>query len=497
MSRAFFIAFICLTSSLLANVTVYFNYAVFSSPAAKPYLETYLTISGNTVKYLPVSGGNQASVNITWRILKGIGATKEIVKTSSYNLLSPKVSDSLQMPSFIDNQRFSLPNGQYTLEFTIIDNAIPDKKTTHSEKIIIDFKRDKKIYGSDIQILESFTKTNSPTTLSKNGYDLIPYTINYYPKTQQFLKFYYETYNADSLLGKASKFIYMYYIENSETSARQNSFSGFQKQTSQKVNPLLNQFDITQLPTGNYNLVIEVKDSLNNLQSQKKWFFQRQSDAVDHTLTYKADNNLKTIEEFFNLFQSKDTLKQFIECLWPRSSTKEREWQQVQIVNKDPNLMRSYCVDYWKKEAGDSLDPLKIWITYYKSVLETNALMKCGKQKGYYTDRGRVYLQYGKPNQRSQINSEPNTYPYEIWQYYRIYDKATGRFFSNKKFIFVNFAISDNCYQLIHSDVRGEVYDERWRFRLTTRSQQSSNIDDTQPGKTYGGNVDENFNNPR
>ena len=67
------------------------------------------------------------------------------------------------------------------------------------------------------------------------------------------------------MLGKASKFIYLYYIENSETSARLNSFSGFQKQISQKVNPLLNQFDITQLPTGNYNLVIELKDSLNKL----------------------------------------------------------------------------------------------------------------------------------------------------------------------------------------------------------------------------------------
>jgi hypothetical protein len=156
MTRAFFIAFICFASSLLANVTVYFNYAVFSSPTAKPYLETYLTISGNTVKYLPISGGNQASINITWRILKGADASKEIVKTSSYNLLSPKVTDSLQIPSFIDNQRFSLPNGQYILEFTIIDNAIPDKKTTHTEKIAIDFKRDKKIYSSDIQILESF-----------------------------------------------------------------------------------------------------------------------------------------------------------------------------------------------------------------------------------------------------------------------------------------------------------------------------------------------------
>ena len=493
MIRFLFILLVCLSSSLIANVTVYFSYAVFSSPTAKPYLETYLTLSGNTVKYMPVNGGYQASANISWKILKGI----EVIKTSSYNLLSPKVSDTLQMPSFIDNQRFSLANGQYILEFTIIDNAIPDKKTTHSEKITIDFNRNQKIYSSDIQILESFTKTSSPTTLSKNGYDLIPYTINYYPKTQHSLKFYYETYNVDSALGKASKFVYTYYIENSETLARLNAFSGFQKQNSSKVNPLLTQFDITQLPTGNYNLVIEVKDSLNKIQSQKKWFFQRQSNAIDLTLTQQAENKVKTIEDFFNLFQSQDSLKQFVECLWPRSTTKEREWQQVQIVKKDPNLMRSYCVDYWKKEAGDSLDPLKTWITYYKSVLEANALLKCGKQKGYYTDRGRVYLQYGKPDQRNQINSESNAYPYEIWQYYRIYDKTTGRFFTNKKFVFVNFAIADNCYQLIHSDVRGEMYDEKWRFRLVNRSQQTQNVDDTKPVGTYGNNADENFNNPR
>ena len=108
-----------------------------------------------------------------------------------------------------------------------------------------------------------------------------------------------------------------------------------------------------------------------------------------------------------------------------------------------------------------------------------------------------MYLQYGKPDQRNQVNNEPNTYPYEIWQYYRIYDKATKRFFSNKRFVFANFAIADDCYELIHSDVKGEMYDERWRFKLVNRSQQSINIDDTKPGKTFGSNMDENFNNPR
>lgn len=475
--------------SVFSTITVYFNYGVFNTSNNKPYLETYLTISGNSVKFSPVAGGLQANVNISWKIFKG----SEVVKSSNYNLLSPIITDSLQSPSFIDNQRFSLENGQYNLELIITDNAYPDKKTTYAQKINISFNRDKKIYNSDIQILESYKKSTTQSQLTKSGYDLIPYNINYFPKKQNSLKFYMESYNLDTLIGKGTKFVYFYYIENNENLEKQFGFSGFQKQAANRINPLLAQFDITQLPSGNYNLVIEVKDSLNKVQSQKKWFFQRQSDAIN----IAHNNDIRTIEDFFNSIQNTDSLKQFIECLWPVSSTKEREWQQIQIKNKEPNLMRGFLVDYWKTQAGDTANSLQLWYSYYKEVLETNALLKCGKQKGYYTDRGRVYLQYGKPDQRNQVNSEPNTYPYEIWQYYRIYDRATKRFFTNKKFVFANFAIADDCYQLIHSDVKGEKYDERWRFRLVNRSQQSTNIDDTKPGKTFGSNIDDNFNNPR
>ena len=491
MRQFLFFITVLLSNAVFSNITVYFNYGVFNTGNNKPYLETYLTISGNTVKFSPVSGGYQANVNISWKILKG----KDVVKESKYNLMSPLAIDTLHLPSFIDNQRFSLDNGQYTLELVVTDNANPEKKSIHAEKITIALNRDNKVYNSNIQILESFYKSSTQSLLTKNGYDLIPYNINYFPKTQNALKFYMETYNLDTVIGKGSKFVYSYYIENGENLQKQIGLSGFQKQTANRINPLLAQFDISQLPTGNYNLVIETKDSTGIVQSQNKWFFQRQSDAKEQVA--KFDSKYKTVEEFFNSVQSTDSLKQFVECLWPVSSFKEREWQGVQIKKKDPNLMRGYLVGYWKGQAADTTDALQLWYTYYKLVLETNALLKCGKQKGYFTDRGRVYLQYGKPDQRNQVNSEPETYPYEVWQYYRIYDKTTKRFFTNKKFIFANFMIADDCYKLIHSDVRGEMYDERWRLRLVSRSQQNTNLDATKPKTFYGNNSDDNFNNPR
>jgi GWxTD domain-containing protein len=449
-----------------------------------------MTISGNSVKFLPKSGGLQASVNISLKISRGT----DVVKNSNYNLLSPLAADTLSLPSFIDAQRFFLDNGEYTIDLLVTDNADNSKTYNHSEKITVFYMRDKKVFNSDIQVLESFAKSKTQTVLTKNGYDFIPYNINYYPKQQNSLKFYVETYNLDTVLGKLNKFVYSYFVENDDNHQKMDGLTGFQKQQAQKVNPLLAQFDITQLASGNYNLVIEVKDSLNNTQSQKKWFFQRQGDFLNSA---SANSGMNTIEDFFNQVQSADSLKQFVECLWPISSTVEREWQQAQIKRKEADLMRSYLVGYWKTESADTINPLTIWLAYYKQVLEADALLKCGKQKGYYTDRGRVYLQYGKPDQRNQVSSNANSYPYEIWQYYRIYDRASKRFFTNKKFVFANFAIADDCYKLIHSEVKGEIYDERWKFKLVNRSQQSTNLDNTAPANTFGNNINDDFNNPR
>lgn len=126
------------------------------------------------------------------------------------------------------------------------------------------------------------------------------------------------------------------------------------------------------------------------------------------------------------------------------------------------------------------------------------ALFKCGKQKGYYSDRGRVYLQYGAPSQRSMQPNEPNAYPYEIWQYYRTTDASTGAFFSNRKFVFVNKMLGDECYMLIHSDMRGELNNPRWQFELTRRNNDGlSNPDNNTPTGTENNQFNDIYSNPR
>lgn len=474
---------------------VYYKIATFYSPQTGPYLESYITVSGNSIYFKKVRGGYQSSVYIEFALVDQKG---NIAAGKKYNLNGPIFQDTTNnIPSFIDSQRYPVPNGTYTLELSISDNYAPLKSIPSKmiQKVVINYNRENPILSS-VQLLESFKKSEKPSQISKSGYDLVPYTVDYYPDSENKLSFYSESYNLDTALGTGKPFLFRYYVENSDNKQEMQGVSGFRKALAAPVVPLIAQLDISQLKTGNYYLTVEVRDSENTLHAQKKYFFQRRANVSnDYSVPFKPNTEL---EKYFFGVKSADTLKIYVECLWPISDMLERERQINQAVKKDTALMRRYLINYWTKMAADTADAMKLWMNYLKSVNEAAVLFKCGKQKGYYTDRGRVYLQYGKPNQRTVQLSEENTFPYEIWQYYRIYDKTNGMFFTNKKFVFVNKNIADDCYMLVHSDMRGEVINERWRFEVMKRNTKGfENLDNEIPAGSSNNMFDDFFSNPR
>ncbi|MBA2613010.1 MAG: GWxTD domain-containing protein [Bacteroidetes bacterium] len=476
-----------------AQVIAYFNVGAFNTPANQPYIETYLTIVGNSLFSKKIDNSYQNAVNIEVKILKD----SNIVKANKYNLIGPGFSDTLKAPSFIDNQRYSLPNGTYVLEMTLSDKNQPKRKPTQIKQTIIIAFDQINIQSSSIEVLESYKKTTIPTSITKSGFDLVPYNVNYFPETTNELSFYFETYNTDTVFGKNKPFIYTYYLENSDNLAKLNTYGDFKKQISGKVNPILAKMNIAKLGSGNYNLVLEVKDEKNIIHLQKKYFFQRLNKNVDIVALTQYSKN-KTVADYFGKCNNTDTLKMFVECLWPISNSTDKERVINQAIKKDPVQMKNFVIDFWQRRAADTGNALKMWGEYYKSVQEVMVLFKCGKQKGYYTERGKVYLQYGKPSQRSMQNMEENTFPYEIWQYYTIYDKANDQSFSNRKFVFVNKNLGDDCHTLVHSDMRGELYNDRWRFEVTRRNNNGiADPDNTVPAGTENNQFDQIYSNPR
>ena len=493
-SRGFVLSLAILLSLAFHSQPIcYFNLGVFNTSQNEPFIETYLTIPGNSLFAREVKKGEfQNSVNILFTVFKDT----TIIKANKYNLNGPVFKDSALAPVFIDNQRYALPNGNYRVELSLTDNYNPDRKPFTTKQNIALAYTQNHIQCSSIQALESYKKSEKPGPLTKSGYDMIPYTVNYFPETSKELSFYFETYNTDTVFGKGKPFVYYYYLENKENLAKLNDYGSFKKQISAKVNPLLAKMDISQLGSGNYNLVICIKDENNVMHIESKYFFQRLNRKAD-ILAKQQNEKDKTLQQYFGNCNNVDTLRMFVECLWPIANGVDKERTINQSIKKNPELMKNFIIDFWQRRAADTANPLKMWTIYYKNVQEAMVLFKCGKQPGYYTDRGRVYLQYGKPNQRAQQNMEQNTYPYEIWQYYKLVDNVNSRTLTNRKFVFVSKMLADDCYRLVHSDTPGEIINDRWRFEVTRRNANGTSPDAEMPAGTETNQFNEIYNNPR
>jgi len=491
-----------LNTSIAQNLQAYFSYALFLSPETGPYVETYLSINGNSIVYKKNEAGKlQGAVEVIMIFKEG----DTIRYVDKYKLLSPEIdnTDSIKT-NFIDQQRISLPNGVYDFDIRIADanmrianaNIRIDTNDTnrgkagkafnHREIIIMDFS-DHLISISDIELIESYKKSTEQNVLTKSGHTLIPYITNFYPQTINKLIFYAEIYNSSKALDVDEKYLVNYFIESSETDIPLNKYKRFVKQTAKNVNVVFSEFSIEDLPSGNYNLVIEVRNRENVLLTNKKLFFQRSNPGVQ--LDIEDFSTLSVANSFTNKITHKDTLAEYIRSLAPISSRTENIFADNQLQTSDLEQMQKFFLYFWNKR--NNLSPETAWLAYLKEVNKVDREYGTRIYKGYETDRGRIYLHYGLPNSITKVDHEPNSYPYEIWHYYKT-DKK-----SNVKFVFIDTDLAINDYTLIHSNAIGEIYDPSWHYQTQKRNTPFDNIDILQGPEHYGGRALDYYKNPR
>jgi GWxTD domain-containing protein len=480
---------LCLLVSItgLANeksLRAYLSYATFYAPDQGPFIETYLAVEGNSVVFAPNAEGlYQAAIEVTMIFRQN----EEIIDFTKYELKSPKVDDTTIIDfGFIDQQRFALASGSYQLEIQISDlyNAGVSAFVTY-EDFTLDFP-DETITISGIQLVERFERTETPTILSKSGYDLIPLVYGFYPESSQTLSFYCELYNTTAVLGDTAKFMTNYYIESFEKAAALNDFYFRRRSETKAVNNLLNTINIEQLPSGNYNLVVEVRDRQNELLASNKVFFQRSNPSIQFNLN--DITALNVANSFASNYNNHDTLREFIKCLSPISSQMERAFAENLVRDNNLTIMQQYFYNFWLNR--DFVSPEAAWREYLNEVQKVNAAFKTQTKKGFESDRGRVYLQYGPPNQLIESYNEPNAYPYEIWHYYSLGNQR------NKRFVFYTKDIVTNDFALIHSDAIGELSNFQWQYIINSRMNILPGVDDSRPGEVFGGRADKLFRDP-
>ncbi|MCX6273951.1 MAG: GWxTD domain-containing protein [Bacteroidetes bacterium] len=483
----FFASFFLFSGFASAKMSAFFSFCTFNQPQGSPYIETYLTVIGSSVNFSPNTNQKlQSKIEVQW-VLK---REDSIVFFDKYNLLSAELENvNSYKPNFMDQQRIQAANGSYTLELSITDKNSNDQKFTTSQKVVVNFPVES-VSISDIELLESYTKSAAESKMSKSGYDLVPYISDFYPETMEYIRFYCEVYNTKLMLGD-DFYLARYAIINDNNKQVLNDLVVSRKMKTADVSVLMGEFPLSQVMSGNYTLNFEIRDKSNEMLAHKAVFFQRSFRIIVKEIEPTDDFTLFDVNNtFVSFITNKDTLKDYIACLYPISGKSDRQIADNQIAIANVKSMQQYFYYYWARQ--DKVNPEKRWMDYKNEVDKVKGAYGTRITKGYDSDRGRVYLQYGPPNTIETSENDPNTYPYEIWHYYNVGGQT------NKKFVFYSRDRSSNNYVLLHSDVTGEPSAYDWQLKLHEKTTQFGNdLDADKAPKTYGDRSEDMFRNPK
>ncbi len=476
-----------LVGNVQAQMQALFGYSTFYLPQEdRPYMETYLQVDAWTVGFVQQpSGVYKATVEVTLVARQ----QDSVVYAKKYELGSPTVGslDELDF-SFLDVQRFSLPNGIYDIELSLRDLSIEDGVPARvSEKVVVNYDRRHPMISSLQPMAEATLTVGEGTILSRGGYDMEPYVSDFYPEQVEQMNFYYEVYNIEQEVGR-KPFLAMAYIERAETGSRLDGMQVVSRKNSAPLVPVYGSIDIKELPSGNYNLVVELRNRDNQTMMYKKVMFYRSNPGV------KA----KEMSDFATTFAGKYTdepqLNIYLDGLYPIASEMEKEVSRELIKRPGLEEKQAFLYRFWT--ARDAMAPEAAWLQYKERIDYVQEHFSYPRTPGIHTDRGRVYLQYGPPdfvrdeknyvgankigsNQIQSFNdmqmgtnqaptdglagtSQGHVYylPYQLWRYNKLETDDP-----NRVFLFWDEHRS-GYYTLLNSNARGEVQEVGWERRL-------------------------------
>lgn len=305
-----------------------------------------------------------------------------------------------QQMSFIVQFGLHVPRGKFKYKINISSG---NKKGSVENEIVIK-KEDYKM--SDILLANNIISDTTEDYLRKGNVKVIPHPSHQFNERYTNLYIYYEIYD---LTPDTNQLAITYTIkDNNGILIGKIPRRIDKKYESQSVNF---GFSIKDIVPGQYFLNVEVKDNNTQMVVQKETSFEIIR-AVQEEVSYEGMPYYEEIEYFLTA----------------------EEYKYFKSLPKEGK--RKYLGKFW-----DGYD--------YSEIAErfeyTDENFQEGSKVGHKTERGRIYIKYGEPDEREKSTIEiEESKPYEHWQYFNGY-----------QFIFVDI-LGTYEYTLVWTNVRDE-----------------------------------------
>ncbi|NNF20543.1 MAG: GWxTD domain-containing protein [Saprospiraceae bacterium] len=415
------------------------------------YLEVYSRIMSESIQFVidPEDDSSYSSSIEMLVILKKLDA---VVMADKYRIDNSVSDVNLD---FWDMKRYNMDAGKYNLEIRFIDlNNITD---TLEYSAILDAgdEIESKMIHSDILLMAEIDTSNKRMRFDKAGFFFEPLCFNHLGAGQNQLIAYHEIYDLKNITEKEC--FLKYFVQNFDDPLESINLTGYKKLEGIPIERILLNIDVSSLGSGNYILGCEIYDREKKLLKNYDAHFSVFHPLIDVMTDIDKDELFES--SFVQLFDETE-LDYALKAIIPLVGNNQTETLNLIISGNEIEPKKYFLYSFW-----NNLVPQNSRNAYQKYMDVARAVdirYANNVGHGFETDRGYIFLKYGRPDDNVFVEEEPSAPPYEIWIYN--YIESTQQ--TNVKFLFYNPSLAGNDFKLLHSTCRGELSNPNWEFEL-------------------------------
>jgi len=401
---------------------IYVDFSVFAAEATDQIrLEVYYQVYNSTLAFKPADDLFKAEYEINVAVMgkkgkKVTGETQEKTVSVASELKANSTTD------FRTSQlNFTLDPGKYEVRF-ILKDKIANK--SYAKEFATDAKKlkDKQPRLSNILFAQAAgTAEGSSDQFTKGNLTVVPSVSHSYGgEDDGRLLFYLEIYPGEEALDKVTVQTLLR-LKKGEMVYRDTLTTALDLPVIRQ----LREISIAEFEPGEYELEVELQGRRSKKLDEEKGSFQ-----IRWTENSLLEHNWDLMIRQIALIADSKELKALEEA----KTVEER---------------KKALMEYWaSKDPFPETPRNELKMEFYRRISYANENFGYLGRAGWETDRGRVLVRYGAPDQIEDYPFSLSSYPYQEWHYYK-----GGRY---RKFTFVDDN-HDGDYRLVYP------YDGLWQ----------------------------------
>ena len=291
----------------------------------------------------------------------------------------------------------------------------------------------------DIDVIETPPDSTRPDVLVRNQHKVYPDPRGVMSRNRPQLYFYGEIYNlqfepgGDNLYELTFRFLIADSVVVKDFGTR-----AYKKPGNSSV--LATGLPTADLPEGKFLLEVTVTDPATGSRAAVTKPFTKLLEIAADSLTAEQARQMRDV------------------ILYLAKKEELRAYDQLSLFGK-----RNFLLEFWKRYDPTPETPTNEFKDeYFRRFNYANAKFSSSsgtQQNGWKTDRGRVFISYGPPDEIQRYPSSLSEKPWEEWYYFKFGDQGEVYFIFQDEEGFGDL-------KLVHSTARGEKRDPEWEKKI-------------------------------